>query len=92
MYGKFNEAIFDPPIVIIFSNINFSNIRNYLSYDRWVVCRPTKDGLIVSDKNAIHPEALTPVNFKLYKNSSYNALTSQELNSENKDNDDINKV
>lgn len=83
MYGKFNEAIFDPPIVIIFSNINFSNIRNYLSYDRWVVCRRTKDGLIMSDKNAINPEALTPLNFKLYKNSSYNASTLQEPNPEN---------
>lgn len=57
-----------------------------------MVCRPTNDGLIVSDKNAIYPEALTPLNFKLYKNSSYNASTLQEPNSENNDNDDINKV
>lgn len=53
-----------------------------------MVCRPTKDGLIVSDKNAIHPEALTSLNFRLYKNSSYNAVTLQEPNSENNDNND----
>lgn len=57
-----------------------------------MVCQLTKDGLIVSDKNVIHPEALTPFNFRLYKNSFYNALRLQEPNSENDNNDDINKM
>lgn len=88
MYGKFNEAIFDPPILIIFSNIEFLSIRRYLSYDRWIVCKPTKDGLIVSDKNAIHPGSVTPINFKLYKNSSYSVVTKKELDTGN----DVNKI
>lgn len=78
MYGKYNEALFDPPIVIIFSNKPFLNVRQYLSYDRWIVCQPSDDGLIVSDEGAIHPGAITPVKFKLLKNSSYAAPTTQE--------------
>ena len=73
MYGKFNnnKAVFDLPIVFICSNINFSNIKNYLSYYIWVVCQPPSGGLIVSDKGSIHPGAITPINFKLLKDSSY---------------------
>lgn len=71
MYGRMNEAIFKPPIVVIFSNKPFLKVKNYLSYDIWVVCQPTSAGLIISDKDAIHPGAITPINFKLFKNSSY---------------------
>lgn len=38
MYGRRNEAIFKPPIVVIFSNKPFLKVRKYLSHDRWVVC------------------------------------------------------
>ena len=71
MYGRMNEALFRPPIVIIFSNEPFLEVRKYLSYDRWVVCQPTSEGLIVLDKDAIHQGAVTLINFKLFKNSSY---------------------
>lgn len=71
MYGRMNEAIFKPPIVVIFSNKPFLKVRKYLSHDRWIVCQPTSEGLIVSEKDAIHPGAITPINFKLFKNSSY---------------------
>lgn len=37
MYGKYNEAIFDPPMVIIFTNEKIDNYRQYLSLDRWRV-------------------------------------------------------
>ena len=58
-----------------------------------MVCQPTKDGLIVSDKNGIHPKVLISLNFKLDKNSFYNALRLQEPNSENGENGGgINKV
>lgn len=71
MYGRMNEAIFKPTIVVIFSNKPFLNVKKYLSHDRWVVCQPTSEGLLVSDKGSIHPGAITPINFKLLKNSSY---------------------
>jgi len=71
MYGCMNEAIFKPPIVIIFSNKPFIMVKKYLSHDRWIVCQSTSEGLIISDKGAIHPGAITPINFKLLRNSSY---------------------
>ena len=67
-----NEAIFKLPIVVIFSNKAFIMVKKYLSHDRWIVCQPTSEGLIISDKGAIHPGAITLINFKLLKNSSYN--------------------
>ena len=36
MYGKYGEAIFDPPLVIIFKNERISDYLKYLSKDRWV--------------------------------------------------------
>ena len=71
MYGRMNEAIFKLSIVVIFSNKPFLNVKKYLSHDRWVVCQPTSEGLIVLDKSSSHPGAITPINFKLLKNSSY---------------------
>jgi len=67
MYGRINRAIFKPPIVVIFSNKPFLNVKKYLFHDRWVVCQLTSEGLIVSDKSSIHPRAITPINFKLLK-------------------------
>lgn len=37
MYGKYNESIFKPPMILLFTNNNISNFRNYLSHDRWLV-------------------------------------------------------
>ena len=37
MYGKYNEAIFEPPIIVIFTNENIKDFAHYLSYDRWCV-------------------------------------------------------
>jgi hypothetical protein len=37
MYGKYNEAIFEPPMVIIFTNESIVKFRKYLSLDRWRV-------------------------------------------------------
>ncbi len=90
MFGNHKEAIWkfgEEPIVIIFSNKPFQEVRKYLSWDRWFVCQPSSEGLIVSDKGAIHPGAVKPINFKLLKNSSYGAGTLQE---QDKDfNDDL---
>ena len=36
MYGKYIEGIFDPPLIIVFTNERISNYLNYLSKDRWV--------------------------------------------------------
>ena len=33
MYGKYNEAIFKPPMVLIFTNLNIEDYKNYLSKD-----------------------------------------------------------
>jgi hypothetical protein len=35
MYGKYNEAIFKPPMIIIFTNHRIDDYYNYLSRDRW---------------------------------------------------------
>lgn len=37
MYGNYNESIFDPPMVIIFTNKKIDEFRNYLSNDRWKI-------------------------------------------------------
>ena len=37
MYGKYNETLFDPPMVIIFTNKRIENFYRYLSPDRWEV-------------------------------------------------------
>jgi peptidyl-tRNA hydrolase len=37
MYGKYNEAIFKPPLVIIFTNNNINDFMHFLSEDRWKV-------------------------------------------------------
>ncbi len=70
MYGRMNEAIFKPPIVVIFSNKPFRMVKKYLSHDRWIVCQPTTEGLIISDNGTIHQDTITPIKFKLLKNSS----------------------
>ena len=36
MYGKYNEAIFKPPMVIIFTNFRFGEISKLVSPDRWI--------------------------------------------------------
>lgn len=43
MYGKANEAIFDPPMVIIFTNLSSENLLKYLSPDRWILFQITPD-------------------------------------------------
>jgi len=78
MYGRFNEAVFDPPIVIIFSNKEFMLVAPYLSIDRWIVCHPSDEGLLVSDEGNVHPGSLGLRTFKLLKNSSYGAAPPQE--------------
>ena len=35
MFGKFNECLFKPPIVLVFTNIPMSQVRDRLSKDRW---------------------------------------------------------
>lgn len=37
MYGRYNEAIFDPPMIVIFTNENIKDFSHYLSFDRWCV-------------------------------------------------------
>ena len=36
MYGKFNEAVFEPPIVMVFTNIPYEEQVDKLSKDRWM--------------------------------------------------------
>ena len=35
MYGNYNESIFDPPLIVIFSNFELNEFAKYLSVDRW---------------------------------------------------------
>lgn len=43
MYGKANEAIFNPPMIIIFTNYNVETLWKYLSFDRWVLFQISPD-------------------------------------------------
>jgi hypothetical protein len=45
MYGKYNEALFTPPMIIIFTNEDFKSFEHYLSADRWqpYLIGPSKD-------------------------------------------------
>ena len=36
MFGKYKEAIFDPPLILIMTNYKFDEIKSYMSADRWV--------------------------------------------------------
>lgn len=36
MYGKYHEAVFEPPMVVIFTNFEFREFSKFLSADRWV--------------------------------------------------------
>lgn len=36
MFGKYHEAIFRPPLVIIFTNYKFDELHDFMSTDRWV--------------------------------------------------------
>lgn len=35
MYGRYQEAIFDPPMILIFSNQKLKRFQHFLSKDRW---------------------------------------------------------
>ena len=50
MYGKYEEAIFRPPMIVIFTNQEMKNYKKYLSTDRWVRF------VINSDKDLIEYE------------------------------------
>lgn len=55
MYGKYNESIFKPPMIIIFTNSDISRFRNYLSNDRWLVYTINSQGeLIKTDTGYEH--------------------------------------
>jgi len=72
MYGKYNEAIFKPPLVIIFTNKEHDVFRHYLSGDRWKVYTISPSGdlaetyspyehIRIADlTNKKSPEAVTP--------------------------------
>lgn len=44
MFGKYNEAIFSPPMIIIFTNNSIEEFKRYLSADRWEVYTISPDG------------------------------------------------
>lgn len=44
MYGKYNEAIFKPPLIMIFTNQAQENFSGYLSQDRWKVYTISPNG------------------------------------------------
>jgi len=44
MYGKYNESIFAPPMVLVFTNNKIEDFQNYLSPDRWEVFTVSADG------------------------------------------------
>lgn len=47
MYGKYNESMFEPPLVIVFTNRRIEQFVSYLSFDRWEVYTITPDGNLV---------------------------------------------
>ena len=36
MYGKYNECVFESPLIIIFANCSLTDYEQYLSKDRWL--------------------------------------------------------
>jgi hypothetical protein len=46
MYGKYNEAIFQPPMIIIFTNNKIEEFEHFLSPDRWVTYSVSPDGIL----------------------------------------------
>lgn len=48
--GNFNEAIFHPPIVLIFSNQTVESFLKYLSRDRWKVSRIDQNHNLIERK------------------------------------------
>lgn len=62
MFGKHNESIFEPPMVLIFTNIEFKSIveEKYLSWDRWQIYTIPVDGCLmdttIAYPNHVHVE------------------------------------
>lgn len=52
MYGKYHEACFNPPMVIIYTNLKASDFIHYLSFDRWQVFEIKNNILTEAQKNA----------------------------------------
>lgn len=68
MYGKYNEAYFPAPVVIIYTNLKIEDYRNYLSEDRWKVYIINQDQKL---------EEKTPAGGKLHY---YNLVSDQLKN------------
>jgi len=43
MYGNYNQAFYDNPVIVIFGNLSFHMIRDNLSLDRWYCYQLTKE-------------------------------------------------
>lgn len=65
LYGKYVESIFDPPLVVIFSNFQLTEFEKFLSNDRWLRL------VIDSDKKLNH--------WKINEDGSINVISLQEL-------------
>ena len=53
-------------------------VAEYLSSDRWIICRPSGEGLLLSDEGVAHPGSQPYDKFKLLKNSPYVEAPPQE--------------
>lgn len=62
LYGKYVESIFDPPIVLVFTNESLANYTDKLTSDRWLGFQITNDKCIeYLDRT---PEGVTPIKLK----------------------------
>lgn len=70
MYGKYTEAIFDPPIIMIFTNEKLDDHLNSLSSDRWLRLHINADltieHRIVNEDGTVTPVSLEKLTIKKY--------------------------
>lgn len=66
MYGKYTEAIFEPPIIAIFTNENLNNHLNSLSPDRWLRLHINSD-LSIEYRKENEDGTVSPISLEKFK-------------------------
>lgn len=66
MYGKYSEAIFDPPIIMIFTNEKLDHHLVSLSPDRWLRLHINSD-LSIEYRKQNEDETVSPISLDKLK-------------------------
>ena len=63
MYGKYEEAIFRPPMIVIFTNQEMKDYKKYLSTDRWVRFVINSDKDLIEYEEGVNDSYSAPLDY-----------------------------